>query len=180
MMMMMGTFGHPWKRRSHCSFVPSQVGLDHDRCSFDNTIIWVSELVLRDLIRRVLMAQLRDRIDPRTHQLVPKVRSSPTLTLPPPACPVPRALLFFPHLQASNIRAKARPFVPCVQKLPLLLRDVTVLLIRAWSFLRRLGGRSLTCTTFNWTVCVFCFVGWAGLDVSIDSDPEICACVRCV
>ena len=80
----MRTFGHPWKRRSHCSFVPSPVGLGHDRCAFDNKIIWVSELALRDLIRRVLMAQLSDRIDPRTHQLVPKVRSSPTLPLPRP------------------------------------------------------------------------------------------------
>jgi hypothetical protein len=148
----MRTFGHPWKRRSYCSFVQSPVGLDHDRCSFDNKIMWVSELVLQDLIRRVLMAQLRNRIDPRTHQLVPKVRSSPTLTLPPPACPIPRALLFFPHLQASNIRAKARPFVSRVQKLSLQRRDVTVLLIRAWSFVRRLSGRSLTCTTFNWTL----------------------------
>jgi hypothetical protein len=173
----MRTFGHPWKRRSHCSFVPSPAGLDHDRCSFDDKIIRVSELVLRDFIRRILTAQLSDRIDPRTHQLVPKVRSSPTLTLPPPACPVPRALLFFPHLQPSNIRTKARSFVSCVQKLSLKHCDVTVL-IRAWSFVRDVWGRrgrSLTCATFNWTQLVFCFVGCAGLDVSKDSDPEICA-----
>jgi hypothetical protein len=135
------------ERRSHCSFVPSPVGLDHDRCSFDNKIIWVSQLALRDLIRRALMAQLSDRIDPRTHQLVPKVRSSPTLP-PPPACPVPRTLLFFPHLQASNIRTKARPFLSCVQKLSLQSRDVTVLLIRAWSLVRCLGREKFNLHNF--------------------------------
>ena len=176
----MRTFGHSWKRRSHCSFVPSTVGLDRDRCSFDNKAVWVSELALRDLIRRVLLAQLSDRIDPRAHQLVPKVRSSPTLSLPPPACPVPRTLLFFPHLQASNIRAKARPFVSCVQKLSLQHRDVTVLFIRAWFLCDVWGGRSLTCTTFNWTQLGFCFVGCTGLDVSKDSDPEVCAQFRYV
>jgi hypothetical protein len=144
----MRTFGHPWKRRSHCSFVLSPVGLDHDRCSVDNKIIWVSELVLRDVIRRVLMVQLSDRIDPRTHQLVPKVRSSPTLH-PPPAARLSstRTLLFFPHLQASNVRAKDRPFVSCVQKLSLQNRDVTVL-TRAWFFVRRLGREKFNLHNF--------------------------------